>query len=52
MAVFSKDEREGKKGKSLWNCLCFVHVTLRSVLHSNSENKKREREREMDYDVP
>lgn len=47
-----KMRERGKREKSLWNCLSFVHVTLCSVLHSNSENKKREREREMDYDVP
>lgn len=47
-----KMRERGKREKSLWNCLSFVHVTLRSVLHSNSENEKSERERELDYDVP
>lgn len=41
-----KMRERGKREKSQWNCLSFVHVTLRSVLHSNSENKKSERERE------
>lgn len=32
------------RGEKKEKCLSFVHVTLPSVLHSNSEKKKRERE--------